>query len=340
MNEKVSSNITQILSSFNLYISIYENESWVRTATTEEIKSAFKLSIFIEKTINHFITINTIEEFSDTLLAWQRKNNQTEQTANFFKFACNHLLRKFFTSFYVSDKTLDVGVRMYTSLLPRDRLEDFLNKIILDVGILEAVSEYFQLNHTQEHAKELEFRLKLNYWSKHCLKKDALVAEINAHLSSYEIKTKLGLLIGILSLNDVRENENFVQNLILEAILQKMLDRSILSKTFWFTLCKEIDVKYICVVCTKYSSFLERLLNFLVYIGSMMEQIQFGAISIWKASDNISLCPEITYYDLLNIVECLDKTESLKNFIQNRLIDAKNNTELLLWDDIIAFLNK
>lgn len=342
MNKAIASNITQILSSIDAYVSIYEHDTWVLKATTEEIKSAFKLSIFVEKTIQHFITIETLDEFASTLLDWQKKHNQTTHNTNFFKISCDHMLKKFFKCPQISETNLDIAVRMYTSLLPRERLESFISKSILDAGFLEAISEYFQINSVEADQQELQFRLKLNYWAKYTPNNnEAISQEIREYLSTFELYPLLLLLLGILSLKDVTENEKSVQNLILDAILEKMLGRSVLNKPFWLILCKDIDVKYIVKVCTNHFKFLESFLNFLVYLGSMLEKVQYGDIVMWQSDPNTSLCPEISYAHLLNLFKSLCETnEDLREFVHNRIIQAETDTQLLLWTEIIETLFK
>ncbi|KAJ8927111.1 hypothetical protein NQ314_020384 [Rhamnusium bicolor] len=334
MNDNANSNIKQILNSFDNLVTILENPNWAKSVKTEEIKTAFKLGCFIEKTMAYFVSRNNSSEFINMLNKWwNTKTRSKVYSVFFFQFACDQLLIKFFKCENIAEATLDITIRVYTSIFPRARLQKVLNSLILLSSSYETITEFAKDNMTVIEAKEFEYHLKLTNWSNLLIsgQQNYVSAEIENSLSLYKVESALYLLIGILSLNNISDsNEELVQSIILEKILQKMLDRSVLSKHFWLTLFKQIELDCICNACNNFKEFFISLFNFIIYIGSMMVKDDI----IWKSDTTVSLCPEISYHDLLAFIRNISNSPTLKESVIEKLNEATQYTDSCIWDEI------
>lgn len=335
MDDNAVSNITQILTSFDNFVSILENPVWISTAKAEDIKNGFKLGSFIEKSLSHFRTKNFVSEFFNVLNQWwKREKNQTKvYDEDYFQFACDKLLTTFFQYEESSEASLEIAIRVYTSIFPKDRLKKVISDLILTSSSQEAITDFTKANITNTELKDLEYNLALNSWS-NILKTGRasdVRKEIEIKLSLSKVESQLQLLMGILSLSSVTDSERLIQNIVLENLLQKMLDRSLLSKSFWSTMFKNLEMTYICRVCVNFNDFLVSLFNFIVYIGSMMKHED----GVWLSDETVSICPEITYHEVLNCIKSIYNTNcSLKQFVSERLIDAQENIDSPIWEKI------
>lgn len=335
MDDNAVSNITQILTSFDNFVSILENPVWVRSAKAEDIKNGFKLGSFIEKSLTHFRTNNLAFKFFNVLNQWWRteKNRTKVYDEDFFQFACDQLLSRFFQCEETSEVSLEVAIRVYTSIFPKKRLKKVISSLILTSSSREASTDFTKANMTDIELKDLAYSLVLNNWS-NILKtgRDSDVQkEIESKLSMCEVESTLYLMIGILSLRTVTDSEKLIQNIVLENLLQKMLDRSLLSKSFWLTMFKKVELQYICRACENFNDFLVSLFNFIVYIGSMMKNED----GMWQSDETVSLCPEITYQEVMGLIKNIHNTNtSLKQFVNQRVNDARENTDSFIWQKI------
>ncbi|XP_044254932.1 uncharacterized protein LOC123005315 isoform X1 [Tribolium madens] len=323
-----AANIKQILTSFHNVNQIYENQHWVKTVTAEDIKLVFKLGHFIEKTVQKCDERNSREQFFGLLNVWGEKNQIVVYDYEFYAKMCDHLLVKFFKCRPLNERIIDIAVRMYTSLFSKDRLQAVLKDLIMTSASFEAISQFCVANKTIINVNNLKHQLILNEWIRDYENgnKDIILTLVKESLTSFKVENSLPVLLGILAL----EVKNPVTDLILQSILEKMLDRSILSKNFWLTITKTIDGNCLVQVCINYSEFLEYFCNFLIYLGSMMEEIN----SEWMTNSSISICPEITYNELKTIFITLCKHSLIENYVRNMLKEAEKCTDSKIWNEI------
>ncbi|KAJ8951724.1 hypothetical protein NQ318_012574 [Aromia moschata] len=312
MNYNAVSNINQILNSFDNFIIIIENDVWFKSAKADDIKTAFKLGYFLEKSFAHFKSENSLNEFIHVLERWWKMKNSSEN---------------------VAETTLDIAVRVYTSIFPRQRLQQVLNNLLVVSCSHQALTDFANAVMTDHDKKDLEYQLRLTSWSDFLEtgRGNIIKDEITDYLSLHKIESRLHLLLGVLSLNVFLESEKCVQNIILENLLQKMLDRSILSKSFWVTLLRKIDLNIVSKVCSNFEGFLFSIFSFIMYLGGMMRNEN----GMWKSDSVTSVCPEITYNDLVIIIRSICDTSSvLKDFAISELNEAKEHIETSIWDEI------
>ncbi|CAH2006355.1 unnamed protein product [Acanthoscelides obtectus] len=336
MTENAQSNITLILNSFDKFIHLIENPYWVKKANVEEIKTAFKLGSFIEKVIKNF-GINELEQFNIILQKWWKTNNHYKiYDKCFFELACDKLLGLFFKTENIPENILEIAIRVYTSLYKQERLRSFLSKMIIQSSSVEAVADFVKI---VSDPKELEYAIVLQHWTHLCQtkKQDIVKNNIAEMLKSYKVTSSLPILIGVLSIDDIKESDIFTQHLILQSLLDKLLDRSLLSKEFWIALCKMVDKTLLIKVCAKNEDFLISLLNFVVYTGSLMNKACQG---VWQTDSRISFCTEIGYDDIFQILNSLVKAdEKVRKVVIGRLSDAKSEFDSDIWDDLKRDLN-
>lgn len=324
-SDEIKSNITQLVNSFHNFDSLLDNTNWVKTVKLEDIKTVFKLGNFIEKASQHFSSQNTLQEFL-SLYKIQHANKDVGDRN--YILACDEVLKVFFRYENVPELTLDIVIRIYTSMYPRDRLQLALYDLMLTSNNLEALSEFVNVL-PKEKSREFEYYLNLCSWN-HLKdnKKDLYIYNIREQLSSFNLESNLKRLLGMLSLKVISKKEEMVQNDILEIILEKMVERSILSSVFWYTLFHKIELDILCKVCENFGKFCHSLFSFIIYLGSMMDKDG----DIWKSDPSKSVCPEISFYDLLVITKNIYKCNS--KFVLNELKEAKSDTGSAIWDEI------
>lgn len=324
-SDVIKSNITQLLNSFKNFNLLLENTNWIKTAKVEEIKTLFKLGNFVEKSAQHLTSQNALKDF---LNLYKIQYPIEELGDRNYICACDEVLKVFFRYENVPELTLDIVIRIYTSMYPRDRLQHVLYDLMLSSNNLEALSDFFNVL-PKERSREFEYYLNLSSWN-HLkdVKKNSFVYDIREQLSIFNLENNLSRLLGILSLENVSEKEKTIQNDILEVILEKMLERTILSNSFWYTLFHKIELNVLCKVCENFGKFCNSLFSFIIYLGSMMDKVD----DIWKSDPGKSVCPEISFYDVLVIIKNIYKHDS--KFVLNELEEAKNDTGSEIWDEL------
>lgn len=335
MNETSEANIKQILTSFDTAIAIYENPShWSGNVSVEDIKTAFKLGKFIEKTIKTFTEKNASPALMHSFTKWRESKNKTHTyTCQFYATICDSLLLKFFQNQTTNDKTLDAAVRMYTTLFPKERFKEVVKKIILDSATSEAIFDFSLANKPLLNTEKMRYKSILENW---CLEInngniDKIKIVINDSLSSFKVENTLQFLIGVLVISESKQ----ITEIILENLLENMKGRSVLHKKFWMSLFRNVNKEDLRLVCIKHRDFLVSLSDFLIYVGSMMEKNQNGD---WITNPNICFCPDIGYDELVAILKLLCQLD-VKDYVMERLDEAKKVTELLIWAELRSSLD-
>lgn len=317
-----NSNITQLLNSFNHFNELIENTEWVKTAQIEDIKTVFKLGNYVENSAKHLSSQNALDELVDLL---QNKTN----TSNIEYLCANdYFLKIFFRCENISEITLDIVIRMYTSLYHKDRLQHVLYDLIISSNNLKSLAQFINFL-PKTRIEEFEYYLHLSYLSHSWeIRKQSVINNLREKLSIYNLGTNLGTLLGVLSLEHVKEKERMVQSIILEIILEKMLERTILSNSFWYTLFHKININVLCKVCDNFDGFKNSLFSFIVYVGGMMDKDD----EIWKCDPIKCICANISYYDLLVVIKNIKATNC--EFVCNKLDEAKTDTGSDIWDQL------
>lgn len=331
--ETTESNIRTVLKTFENFHRLMENSTAFSKISKEDVKDYFKLAIFIEKATMNFKTKNCAENFISVL----KSCNQglfpvMVYNIDFYSHACDHVLFKFFTQKSLKPALVDVAVRMYTALLPKERLDNMLTDFILKSASCSSILDYTVSNKNVIDKNQLHAHSTLHTWTKQLdVGKGSEVQErITNMLSAYKIRSSLPLLIKILAIDNISEKENKIRKIILDMVLKKMIDRSILSKAFWLSLFKDIDKKDIAKVSALNQEFLLNLSRFIVYLGSMMVKSD----NVWCGDPNLSICPEITFDEMLVLIRSLkDYSEPLKAYLNRIFRDANSNTGLPIWEE-------
>ncbi|CAG9762429.1 unnamed protein product [Ceutorhynchus assimilis] len=317
-----SSNVSQVLKGFQRFSMNYENCLWPQNATVEDIKSMFKLGMFIEKSVETFKSREFFGQFLLLLDIWGRQNNIKIYSEEFYAIANDYLLQKLFKFPNIKETTLDIGVRVYTSLYPKQRFKDCIKILILKSSSTLAIADF--VNSSIKDKTCLQNNIILNKWSEYHKSglKDVLKSEIETYLSSYHIEDKLPRLISILANNNNSENDK-IKLIILDCLVNKMGDRSSLSKTFWLALFKKVNLHHLTESCKHFPRFLESLLNFIEYIVAMMKRDDTNDFCEWTSDSTISFCPEISYFELVICLKSLCHSDNVKNLVLKRLEQAK-----------------
>ena len=324
-----------------MFVSIYERDMWFKKVTVEDIKNCFKIAAFVEKTMEKMSSLNCVDLFVESLTKyWENNGRSNNYQVDFFKRCSDRLLEKFLTTKIISLNNADIALRIYTSMLPRERLTALLSDLIITSKSHDAILE-FLLQNRDVCAGEIEARLTLNDWTNFLTAgKKQIVQETVSHMmSAFQVGTSLPTLIKILSLPDVNCNEMTTINVILDTLTVHMQDRSALSKKFWSTLFKETKLDDVIGTCGKHERFLEDLLNFVIYICSMMDCITNDAGN-WSGDVTASICPEINYADVIRILNGLTHMNcNVRELVRQKIDEAQVNTECApLWARMLSDL--
>ncbi|KAH0999645.1 hypothetical protein HUJ04_006032 [Dendroctonus ponderosae] len=319
MNESGSPQVTQALKAFQRFRTLYEDPAWCKQASSDDIKSAFKLGHFVEKSVETFMEKGFFQQFLALLYVYDINRLWKK---DFYELASDHLLTKLLKSPAATETTLDIGVRVYTSLYPHERFQKCLRECILSASSMRTIAEF--VSSSVPDPDHLESLLIVERW----VQNKNFKSEIETYLSLYNVEEKLPRLVSILALNtEVLQRHKFVSDCILECLLKQMCDRSLMSKFFWLALFKKVNLLHLGQACINFPTLLESLLNFIEYFGSLMiKQLQS-----WTTSSSVSYCYEISYKELVALLTALCSHQDSKHLIFAKLKRAQefSNADLL-----------
>lgn len=339
MNAKASSNITQILISFETFLTIYQDPSWVKQCTPDTIKFAFKTGHFVEKCMDKFRDKQYLSEFMKLLEVWCHKKDLKFYKQEFFVCANEQILLKVFRTPNVNETTLDIAIRVFCSIYNKVRLKQFLSQLILTSSSINAIVDFVNLSMSEN--SDIKHVIVLNKWNDLLSigQEKVLKAEIDSYLSLYKVEERLPSMLCMLCVEISYIQLGTIKTLILDSILSKMSDRSILSKNFWITLFKKTDKGNIAKVSSLYKSFLESLWSFIEYTGSMFKRDAIHSFE-WKSDSILSIYSEIDYFDLFNAIKAVCSFASNnRQYIFAKLEQAKENSNKDLWMEMKNELN-
>lgn len=323
---EVESEIRSVLRTFENFHKLLEHIHAFSQVSKEDVKDFFKLAIFIERAVTNFKEKNCMERFISVLQSSQKRVYDID----FYCHACDCILLRLFGEKTLKPSVIDVAVRMYTTLLPKERLEKLLTNFILTSASCHSIIDYAVTNKNVINKGALQAHIILQSWINQFDEICELEETINNMLSIHRIQSSLPLFIKILILDNTNDKENQVKQLILQVLLSKMMDRSILSKAFWMCIFRDTDKQDLAKFCTINSEFLLHLSKFIVYLGSMMIKSE----NVWYGDPNLTICPEITFNEMLMLIRALkDYHENLKLYLGKVFRDAAANTGLLIWKD-------
>lgn len=330
---KIESDIRSVLKAFENFHSLHESDDAFKEISKEGIKDVFKLAIFIEKAISDFLMKNCADKFLSVLNSYEEDSVRTRvYSIEFYSRACDHVLSKFFKQISLKPATIDVAVRMYAALLPQERLECMLTDFIVKRVSCNVVLDYATENQNMIDKSKLQSYVLLNTWANQLeIGKISEVREsLHNMLTVYKINSSLPLFIKILVADSSTSKENEIKRIILDMLLTKMTDRSILSKTFWLSVFKDVDKQDLAKLCDLHQEFLLHLSRFIIYLGSMMVKSE----NVWKGDPKLSICPEITFDEMTMLLRDLKNyNEAHKKYLCKVFKEASANTRLPFWQE-------
>ncbi|XP_066245776.1 uncharacterized protein Ufm1 isoform X1 [Euwallacea similis] len=328
-----SSNVTQVLKTFQKFLVWFENPLWPQDPSVKDILLSFKLGNFIEKTVKTFDEREFLTQFLLLFNLWGKdKLNLKAYDEEFYRVANDHLLCKLFTYPNINECTLDVAVRVYTSFYPKERFQKCLQSLLSSSCSLRVIAEF--VNDEVSDTSVIENKLILRKWKEYCSsgRKEDLKTEISSYLSSFKLEEKLLRLISILTLKQLEfEEDDKIVDLILQCLLKKMSDRSISSEAFWLTLFINVDYNHIKELCKNHPKFLESILNFIEYLGSRMQKDSSSDFAEWTVDSNVCFCQKLSYFNIVIFLKVLCEDCVVKSVVIEKLNEAKEHCNVELW---------
>lgn len=327
--------IEEVFNAFEYYVISYETLS--SENKIELIKSAFESANFVEKTVKQFENQSTLilDQFMACFITFLRSKNRTvNYSLDFLKSASDNLLLK-----YLYYKTnIENAIKIYVSLYEKERFEKVVEKALLRNVLYEPIAQYLIVNKDSVDLIELKSRLLLLKWvhDYETGKKERVINALSKTLTSYSVEVELIYLLKILAMKDLTSlQENTIQSQILEEIVLKMEDRSILSKDFWLTIIKKIELRLVIEICAMFEQFLDKFICFLIYCICMMDRQIMNEKRIWLPNVK-SICPEITFENISCILSQLVNFNSqISSYVQSRTEQCKRFSDPFIWNDII-----
>ncbi|XP_045479139.1 uncharacterized protein LOC123684074 [Harmonia axyridis] len=338
---KITCQMKTLGSFIEKYVKLYESStSTFKVLDNEQLKKSFQLALAIEKFFDH-IEKKGQSEMSNGLIRTVLADKKLSPTFDItiLKKACNYLLEKMFLSNEYSLSKIAVAVRIYTSMLPSYRYEEFLCDLLMESASYKAIEEFIFENKIVD-IKSLQFKILMNEWViEHKKgKTNELVALIQDMMSQYKVKQSLYALIGIIASETDSEEESLVREIVLKEVLDKMFCRSILSENFWLILFK-VDDNLLLNACKSSEEFHVSICNFLIFIGSMMDKIEDQGDTMWVPNSVTSIFPNITYDILVSVLGPLCSLNFSKRSVTlKKLLQAEEDTECEIWRHILLQL--
>ncbi|KAF5285186.1 hypothetical protein FQA39_LY16736 [Lamprigera yunnana] len=316
------SNLKEILSAIEMYIDIYESDTWLNSVTVEDIKGHFKLSKFVEDTVTSAKSKNCVNHLMKILILCNSNKRKNLYDVEFFLKACDHLLEKFLLK-DIPIQNLDVAIRMFTSMFSQQRLESSLFNTVLMSSSVDKLINYTIASEGELANALLDAPLLLRNAVEEC---------------NNGRKTKSEAVLTVLLTDEVSEEEKWFTDFALKQLYTKMDDRSILSKHFWLALFN-VDKMYLCKICVKRKNFFQKLIDFIIYIGCMMNREIHNSKVVWVGDSSTSICPDMSYSSIIGVAKVLSNYDvRLKECIENHIMKAKESSGTLLWDEFLQDL--
>ncbi|KAK5643994.1 hypothetical protein RI129_007839 [Pyrocoelia pectoralis] len=317
--ETISADITNLFDTIDRYVNMFETNTWLNSVTTEDLKTSFKLAKFIEDSVLNLESKQCANTFFTVLNMWWKRKSRTQvYNRDFYSKACDHLLAKFFQK-NIPLQSFDNAIRMYTSIFSQERFENVIGNLILMSASYTRIIDYTVANKDKIDIRTLECRLLLTNWLHECEcgRMGNVQGIISTMFLSYKIQSTLPILITILTINV--NNEELVTSIILDNLYVKMDDRSVLSKQFWLSMFKCVNKLCLSQVCC------------------MMNYVLDNCEMKWMGDPKTSICPNLTYNDLVELVKFLFNHHSdLGKYIELRIVEAKKGLNVKLWDELMC----
>lgn len=334
MSNPVCEEFEELFQKYDDFINMYEH--FKKTSKTEEILDAFKFSFSIEKITTNFIEKSMFDSFLEALCLWHKNQGKYIcYNSQLYASACDYLFLKIFRT-CSNIECCDVAIRIYTSMIQRERFENLLEKFILDTKSCEAISDFTLLN----SPNKLSNNLLLSIWSKAYSRgfKSDLQDILNYKLNDDDVISKIPKQLAILSIQTDIPSEIAIKNMILEGIQLNMKNRNELSENFWYALLKHTKLDDLIQICKQYFSFLEGLLDFILYIGSRMSFKCVIDQYIYNNEAEINLYSKITSDDIIKILKGLvSSSETIKTYVNKQIKNVQTETGCKLWSIYCSF---
>lgn len=291
---------------------------FAKNCEIEDIKRSFKLALHVEQCCATLKAKIPVEKLVHCL-----------KIANFdiYENACDSLLRVFFETSNVKANTVDIALRIYTSLVDEDRLQVVFKQLILKSFSVKALLSFTIENKEYLNINELQHSLIL------CKVTQAVHSNnsnfiSDAFLNNSCIKSELpGLMCAV-----INENADAnIQEIVADKLCKKATDAPLL---FWPVVVKNVSAICVLQFCLLRKEFLSLFLDFCVSCLSINFSLKLvNDRKVWF-SDSLDL----SYDELVAFLVNLCKNDEIKKAILEKFEFVAKNNALLIFRDVILEL--
>ncbi|XP_071055918.1 uncharacterized protein [Onthophagus taurus] len=305
-----------LLSSVKLFVNLCETKTWLKTAQNEELKNAFKLGLFLEKSVS-ILKTKCLQEKFDLIL----KESEIKTCCGDLEKSCDELLEIILTYQFVSFNNTDAAFRIYTSMFPQDGFKNVLTKTIINNNSLKLINDFtFKIDRIELESSALfgeffEYASNEDFYNIKICVKTLLESDENA----------LKIVFKLLS---IESNNRCVQDIVFLEIKEKLIDYNEVNHKIWFFICNNLNQTDLLIVCKHHEEFIYLIINFLIHLGTFM---------IFKHKKWV-IDPKKSSFEIkyLNIVALFRTLCSIGKEIRNDLIKkVLNSNNLKLWNNVL-----
>lgn len=330
-NSKIKLDIKAAVNSFKNFHMLLEADLSSTITDTEDVKAHFKLSHYVEQASNKMVKDGSLQVFLNIFadIAKLKAYN-----VDIYLKACEELLRKCFKTSGLIPSLVDKCVRMFLAFHSSESLENLFVDLILTQKFCSDILTFVAKNNDNIGSLAVEAQFVLHFWSDQLKKGETneVTTQISNMLSNYKVKSNLSLLVKVLAIPEDTRSE--AHKIVTQVLCEKMMDRSLMSKSFWLTMFKNVDkvdvVRVSCVNC----EFFEHLMNFIRFVGNLLS-LDDGL----GRTDTLSVFSDINYNELLTMIKQLYNEPILKNNVKVKVESMAADMKSSIWNEIILELS-
>lgn len=305
-----SQNVRDIFTAFEKFIEICENDSWPNNVTgSHQVCKAYKIANFIERCIQKLDTLRSYNDFMNSFTKWTeiRGKNIICKDKTIFSKSADCILEKFLVK-DLETEIADNAISEYLRMFGEKRLQCVLKTLILKSASYNVVEKYAnEMEVSEQTENNLKCELFLNHLNN---KSDSQVNIINNMLRNdhFDLFENVQQIFNALNFNGYAETKKIME----QCVLNKLMQRDKCNSKFWLWLLKDLDKVLLYNVCKNFKDIFKEIILFIIHCSGHMMHSEKSELEedVWINNTLTSLCPDLTYKHLINVVKLFTKDYS------------------------------